>query len=78
VPAGERGQRSQRREGVPAQLHKDPSKRPSMVDVAYTLSKTDEHFADYSGESVSGLRSRQRRNRCTLNSVLGRGLNPDQ
>ncbi|KAG0534674.1 hypothetical protein BDA96_04G299600 [Sorghum bicolor] len=34
-------------------LHKDPSKRPSMVDVAYTLSKADEHFADYSGESVS-------------------------
>nr|CAB3450691.1 unnamed protein product [Digitaria exilis] len=34
-------------------LHKDPAKRPSMVDVAYTLSKADEHFADYSGESVS-------------------------
>ncbi|WVZ74186.1 hypothetical protein U9M48_022399 [Paspalum notatum var. saurae] len=34
-------------------LHKDPSKRPSMVDVAYTLSKADEHFADYSGESMS-------------------------
>ncbi|XP_066331624.1 serine/threonine receptor-like kinase NFP [Miscanthus floridulus] len=34
-------------------LHRDPSKRPSMVDVAYTLSKADEHFADYSGESVS-------------------------
>ncbi|OEL29052.1 Serine/threonine receptor-like kinase NFP [Dichanthelium oligosanthes] len=34
-------------------LHKDPSKRPSMVDVAYTLSKANEHFADYSGESVS-------------------------
>ncbi|KAG8071864.1 hypothetical protein GUJ93_ZPchr0006g46337 [Zizania palustris] len=34
-------------------LHRDPAKRPSMVDVAYTLSKADEHFADYSGESVS-------------------------
>jgi len=34
-------------------LHRDPSKRPSMVDVAYTLSKADEHFGDYSGESVS-------------------------
>ncbi|TVU28004.1 hypothetical protein EJB05_19510, partial [Eragrostis curvula] len=33
-------------------LHRDPSKRPSMVDVAYTLSKADEHFADYSGESL--------------------------
>ncbi|XP_062222436.1 serine/threonine receptor-like kinase NFP [Phragmites australis] len=27
-------------------LHRDPSKRPSMVDVAYTLSKADEHFSD--------------------------------
>ncbi|CAN6280390.1 unnamed protein product [Urochloa humidicola] len=34
-------------------LHKDPAKRPSMVDVAYTLSKADDHFADYSGDSVS-------------------------
>ncbi|KAF0933245.1 hypothetical protein E2562_017042 [Oryza meyeriana var. granulata] len=34
-------------------LHRDPAKRPSMVDVAYTLSKADEHFADYSGESAS-------------------------
>ncbi|KAK3154916.1 hypothetical protein QOZ80_2BG0196610 [Eleusine coracana subsp. coracana] len=33
-------------------LHRDPAKRPSMVDVAYTLSKADEHFADYSGESL--------------------------
>lgn len=34
-------------------LQRDPSKRPSMVDVAYTLSRADEYFADYSGESVS-------------------------
>ncbi|KAL6634920.1 hypothetical protein ACP70R_027591 [Stipagrostis hirtigluma subsp. patula] len=34
-------------------LHRDPSKRPSMVDVAYTLSKADEQFADYSGEGLS-------------------------
>lgn len=34
-------------------LHRDPAKRPSMVDVAYTLSKADESFGDYSGESVS-------------------------
>ncbi|KAG8059867.1 hypothetical protein GUJ93_ZPchr0002g26250 [Zizania palustris] len=35
-------------------LHRDPTRRPSMVDVAYTLSKADEHFADYSGVSVDG------------------------
>ena len=34
-------------------LQRDPAKRPSMVDVAYTLSRADEYFADYSGESVS-------------------------
>lgn len=34
-------------------LQRDPSKRPSMVDVAYTLSRADEYFADYSGESMS-------------------------
>lgn len=34
-------------------LQRDPSKRPSMVDVAYTLSKADEHFADFSGEGLS-------------------------
>lgn len=34
-------------------LQRDPSKRPSMVDVAYTLSKADEHFVDFSGESLS-------------------------
>ncbi|KAL6899524.1 hypothetical protein ACP4OV_006182 [Aristida adscensionis] len=34
-------------------LHRDPAKRPSMVDVAYTLSKADEHFTDYSGESLA-------------------------
>lgn len=34
-------------------LQRDPSKRPSMVDVAYTLSRAEEYFADYSGESVS-------------------------
>uniref|UniRef100_A0A0D9VJJ1 Protein kinase domain-containing protein n=1 Tax=Leersia perrieri TaxID=77586 RepID=A0A0D9VJJ1_9ORYZ len=38
-------------------LHRDPAKRPSMVDVAYTLSKADEHFADYSGESASAASS---------------------
>jgi serine/threonine protein kinase len=34
-------------------LQRDPSKRPSMVDVAYTLSRADEYFPDYSGENVS-------------------------
>lgn len=34
-------------------LQRDPAKRPSMVDVAYTLSRAEEYFADYSGESVS-------------------------
>uniref|UniRef100_A0ACD5ZD96 Uncharacterized protein n=1 Tax=Avena sativa TaxID=4498 RepID=A0ACD5ZD96_AVESA len=34
-------------------LQRDPAKRPSMVDVAYTLSRADEYFTDYSGESVS-------------------------
>ncbi|KAJ3680291.1 hypothetical protein LUZ60_016569 [Juncus effusus] len=34
-------------------LNNDPSKRPSMVDVCYTLSKADEVFADYSGDSLS-------------------------
>ncbi|XP_072986707.1 serine/threonine receptor-like kinase NFP [Typha latifolia] len=33
-------------------LQKDPSKRPSMVEVAYTLSKADEMFSDYSGDSL--------------------------
>ncbi|KAJ4759234.1 Protein kinase superfamily protein [Rhynchospora pubera] len=36
-------------------LQKDPAKRPSMVEVAYTLSKADETFADYSGESLSSV-----------------------
>ncbi|KAM0821896.1 hypothetical protein ACQ4PT_071873 [Festuca glaucescens] len=34
-------------------LQRDPAKRPSMVDVAYTVSRADEYFTDYSGESVS-------------------------
>jgi serine/threonine protein kinase len=34
-------------------LQKDPAKRPSMVEVAYTLCKADETFADYSGDSLS-------------------------
>jgi serine/threonine protein kinase len=36
-------------------LQKDPAKRPSMVEVAYTLSKADETFADYSGEGLSSV-----------------------
>lgn len=37
-------------------LQKDPSKRPSMVEVAYTLSKADEtSVVDYSGESLSSV-----------------------
>ncbi|KAJ8506086.1 hypothetical protein OPV22_006972 [Ensete ventricosum] len=37
-------------------LHKDPSKRPSMMDAAYMLSKADEHLSDFSidGLSVGG------------------------
>ncbi|XP_038979434.1 serine/threonine receptor-like kinase NFP [Phoenix dactylifera] len=34
-------------------LQRDPSKRPTMVDVAYTLSKADEQFSDYSGDGLS-------------------------
>ncbi|OAY76788.1 Protein LYK5, partial [Ananas comosus] len=33
-------------------LHKEPSKRPTMVEVAYTLSKADEMFSDFSGDSL--------------------------
>ncbi|KAG8059866.1 hypothetical protein GUJ93_ZPchr0002g25817 [Zizania palustris] len=48
VSAGQCRERGERREGVPAP---GSARRPSMVDVAYTLSKADEHFADYSGVS---------------------------
>jgi serine/threonine protein kinase len=34
-------------------LQRDPSKRPSMADVAYILSRADECFPDYSEDSVS-------------------------
>nr|XP_010910680.2 serine/threonine receptor-like kinase NFP [Elaeis guineensis] len=34
-------------------LQRDPSKRPTMVDVAYTLSKADEQLSDYSGDGLS-------------------------
>ncbi|KAK2647148.1 hypothetical protein Ddye_022343 [Dipteronia dyeriana] len=34
-------------------LHKDPSKRPSMVDIVYTLSKSDELFFDISEDGFS-------------------------
>lgn len=34
-------------------LQKDPTRRPSMVEAAYTLSKAEESFADYSAESLS-------------------------
>ncbi|WOL00147.1 serine/threonine receptor-like kinase NFP [Canna indica] len=34
-------------------LRKDPARRPSMVEVAYNLSKADELFSDYSLESLS-------------------------
>ncbi|KAL8162766.1 hypothetical protein V2J09_014255 [Rumex salicifolius] len=34
-------------------VSKDPSKRPSMVDVVYTLSKSDDLFFDDSSDSVS-------------------------
>ncbi|KAJ6849158.1 putative lysM domain receptor-like kinase 4 [Iris pallida] len=33
-------------------LQKDPAKRPSMVDVAYTLSKADELFSDFSEDGL--------------------------
>lgn len=36
-----------------ASLQRDPSKRPTMVEVAYTLSKADEQFSDYSGDGLS-------------------------
>ncbi|KAK1262795.1 Protein LYK5 [Acorus gramineus] len=34
-------------------VQKDPAKRPSMVDVAYTLSKADDAFSDFSGDGVT-------------------------
>ncbi|KAK1321622.1 LysM domain receptor-like kinase 4 [Acorus calamus] len=34
-------------------VQKDPAKRPSMVDVAYTLSKADDAFSDFSGDGVA-------------------------
>lgn len=33
-------------------LQKDPAKRPSMVDVAYTLSKSDDMFSDFSEDGL--------------------------
>ncbi|KAL2469792.1 Protein LYK5 [Abeliophyllum distichum] len=36
-------------------LHKDPSKRPSMVDIVYALSKSDELFFDVSEDGLSPL-----------------------
>jgi serine/threonine protein kinase len=33
-------------------LQRNPAKRPTMVDVAYTPSRADEYFADYSDELV--------------------------
>lgn len=34
-------------------LHKDPSKRPSMVDIVYALSKSDDLFFDVSEDGLS-------------------------
>lgn len=34
-------------------LHRDPSKRPSMVDIVYTLCKSDELFFDVSEDGLS-------------------------
>ncbi|CAD5192493.1 serine/threonine receptor-like kinase NFP [Musa acuminata AAA Group] len=34
-------------------LRRDPSKRPTMVEVAYNLSKADELFSDYSADTLS-------------------------
>ncbi|RWW38092.1 hypothetical protein BHE74_00056702 [Ensete ventricosum] len=34
-------------------LRRDPSKRPSMVEVAYNLSKADELISDYSADTLS-------------------------
>lgn len=34
-------------------LHKDPSKRPSMVDIVYALSKSDDLFSDISDDAFS-------------------------
>ncbi|XP_062108217.1 serine/threonine receptor-like kinase NFP [Humulus lupulus] len=35
-------------------LHKDPSKRPSMVDIVYALCKSDDLFYDISDDALSG------------------------
>ncbi|WOL05738.1 hypothetical protein Cni_G14469 [Canna indica] len=37
-------------------LKRDPSKRPSMVEATYMLSKADEHFSDYSGDHGLSVR----------------------
>lgn len=34
-------------------LHKDPSKRPSMVDIVYALSKSDDFLSDISDDALS-------------------------
>lgn len=34
-------------------LHKDPTKRPSMVDIVYALSKSDDLFFDISDDTLS-------------------------
>ncbi|XP_074565232.1 serine/threonine receptor-like kinase NFP [Curcuma longa] len=34
-------------------LHRDPAKRPTMVEATYLLSKADEHFSDYSGDGLA-------------------------
>ncbi|KDO53930.1 hypothetical protein CISIN_1g047377mg [Citrus sinensis] len=34
-------------------LHKDPSKRPSMVDIVYALSKSDDLLSDISDDALS-------------------------
>ncbi|EXC04576.1 Proline-rich receptor-like protein kinase PERK9 [Morus notabilis] len=35
-------------------LHRDPSKRPSMVDIVYALCKSDDLFYDISDDTLSG------------------------
>lgn len=35
-------------------LHRDPSRRPSMVDIVYALCKSDDLFSDISDDTLSG------------------------
>ncbi|KAH9764677.1 hypothetical protein KPL70_001618 [Citrus sinensis] len=47
-------------------LHKDPSKRPSMVDIVHALSKSDDSVSDISDDASSSSQVLARRIRTIL------------